>query len=44
MKTLTESESVTDSTMGGAVGETGEEAYLGASGPSGAEWSGAEDD
>ena len=28
----------------GAVGGTGEEKYLGASGSSGAEWSGAEDD
>ena len=30
--------------MDGAVGGTGEEAYLGVSGSSGAEWSGAEDD
>ena len=41
-KTLTDSESETDDAMDGAVGETGEEDSLGASGSSGAEWSGVE--
>ena len=34
----------TDDAMDEAVGETGEEASLGASGSSGAEWIGAEDE
>ena len=42
--TFMNSESETDNAMDGAVGETGEEASLGASGSSGAGWSGAEDD
>ena len=43
-KTFTDSESETDDAMDGTMGGTGEEASLGASGSSGAEWSGAEDD
>ena len=42
MDTGSESEADTDTTDGSARG-TGEEASLGASGSSGAEWSGAED-
>ena len=38
-----ESESDPDPTPGGTAGGTGEEASLGVSGSSGAEWSGAED-
>ena len=38
-----ESESEPDPTPGGTAGGTGEEASLGVSGSSGAEWSGAED-
>ena len=38
-----EAESDPDPTPGGTAGGTGEEASLGVSGPSGAEWSGAED-
>ena len=38
-----ESESDPDPTLGGTAGGTGEEAFLGVSGSSGAEWSGAED-
>ena len=38
-----ESESDPDPTLGGTAGGTGEEASLGVSGSSGAEWSGAED-
>ena len=38
-----ESESDPDPTPGGTTGGTGEEASLGVSGSSGAEWSGAED-
>ena len=38
-----ESESDPDPTPGGTAGGTGEAASLGASGSSGAEWSGAED-
>ena len=38
-----ESESDPDPTPGGTTGGTGEEAYLGVSGSSGEEWSGAED-
>ena len=38
-----ESESDPDPTPGGTVGGTGEEASLGVSGSSGAEWSGVED-
>ena len=38
-----ESESDLDPTPGETVGDTGEEASLGVSGSSGAEWSGAED-
>ena len=41
---FTDSESETDDAMDGAVGGTGEEAYLGSSGSSGAECSGVEDD
>ena len=41
-KTFTYSESETDDAMDGTVGGIGEEASLGASGYSGAEWSGAE--
>ena len=43
-KTFTDSESETDDATDGTVGETGEEAPLGASGSSEEEWSGAEDD
>ena len=43
-KEVTYSESESDNAMEGTVGGTGEEASLGASGSSGAEWSGAEDD
>ena len=42
-KALTESESEADDTTDGTVRGTEEEASLGASGSSGAEWSGAED-
>ena len=42
-KAFTDSESEEDNAMDGNVGGTGEEAFLGASGSSGAEWSGAED-
>ena len=38
-----ESESDPDPTPGGTAGSTGEEASVGVSGSSGAEWSGAED-
>ena len=38
-----ESDSEPEPTPGGTAGGTGEEAPLGASGSSGAEWSGAED-
>ena len=38
------SDSESEDAMDGAVGGTGEEAFLGASGSSGAEWSRAEDD
>ena len=38
-----ESDSEPETTPGGTAGGTGEEASLGASGSSGAEWSGAED-
>ena len=41
-KTFTDSESETDDAMDGTVGGIGEEASLGASGSSGAEWSGVE--
>ena len=43
-KAFTESESETDDAMDRTVGGTGEEVSLGASGSSGAEWSGEEDD
>ena len=43
-KEFTDSESETDDAMDGTVVGTGEEASLGSSGSSGAEWSGAEDD
>ena len=42
-KALMDSESEVDDTTDGTVRGTGEEASLGASGSSGAEWSGAED-
>ena len=42
-KVLTDSESEVDDATDGTVRGTGEEASLGASGSSGAEWSGAED-
>ena len=42
-KALTESESEADDTTDGNVSGSGEKASLGASGSSGAEWSGAED-
>ena len=38
-----EADSEPETTPGGTAGGTGEEAYLGASGSSGAEWSGVED-
>ena len=41
--TGSESDSEPEPTPGGTVGGTGEEASLGASGSSGAEWIGAED-
>ena len=41
---VTDSDSESEDDMDGTVGETREEAYLGASGSSGAEWSGAEED
>ena len=43
-KLFTDSESEADNAMDGTVGGTGEEASLGASGSSGAEWSRAEDE
>ena len=43
-KEVTYSESESDNAMEGTVGGTGEEASLGASGYSGSEWSGAEDE
>ena len=43
-KVFTDSESEAYGAMDGTVGVTGGEASLGASGSSGAEWSGAEDD
>ena len=42
-KALTDSESEADDATDGTVRGTGEEASLGASGSSGAEWSGVED-
>ena len=41
--TGSESDSEPETTPGGTAGGTGEEASLGSSGSSGAEWSGAED-